>query len=78
MDWDIAVPATRLNVRRFHHIYSPDYLEWVHKQRVTEAMQRKLSTWTVEISRRIDPKTDRFTHPITSQCVAEGVEIKYG
>jgi len=78
MDFQIAVPASRLTIQKYHHIYSRDYLDWIHKQRVTEKVERKISSWSIEIQRRINEETDKFIKPITPTCVAEAVYIKYG
>jgi len=77
MDFEIAVPATRMNVSKHHHCYTRDYLEWIWKQRVNERIERQIQNWKLQITRRLNDETDKFHYPVTANDVTESIERKY-
>lgn len=77
MDFDIALPASRMNVQKYHHCYTRDYLEWIWQQRVNERIERQIQNWTLEIKRRLNDETDKFIYPITTKDISLAIERKY-
>jgi len=78
MEWDIALPASRFNLNKYHNIYTRDYLQWVWSQRTNERIDRQIGNWALEINRRIDENTDKFVYPVTLKHVQKRLFEKYG